>query len=56
MSNKQKTKKQSNKPEPIIKNYKNPMESLWGKIIVWVLLFAMVGVIILGLVLALTNL
>lgn len=37
------------------KGYKNPVETLWGKIIIWVLLGAMVGVVILGFIIALIN-
>lgn len=29
-------------------NYKNPVESFWGKLVIWILLFGMVGMIIVG--------
>lgn len=37
------------------KTYKNPSETLWGKIIIWFLLIGMVGTVIVGLIIALIN-
>lgn len=36
-------------------HYHNPTETWWGKLVVWVLLMGMVGLIILGLVLAIIS-
>lgn len=38
------------------KSYQNPANTLWGKIVIWSILIAMVGAVILGLVIALINL
>lgn len=32
------------------RDYKNPADSVWGKIIIWVILFGMVGTVIAGLI------
>lgn len=37
---------------PNQKHYHNPTETWWGQLIVWILLFGMVGLIILSFVLA----
>ena len=50
-----KTTKQDNKKTLAKKSYKNPMESLWAKIIVWFLIIGMVGTVIVGLIVALVN-
>ena len=36
-------------------HYHNPTDTWWGKLVVWVLLMGMVGLIILGLVLAIIS-
>ena len=36
-------------------NYKNPVESFWGKLVIWILLFGMVGMIIVGTVWAIIE-
>ena len=54
MSRKTRSKKQSNK-EVEKKTYKNPVDSLWGKIIVWILIVGMLGTVIIGLIVALVN-
>ncbi len=41
--------------EPIKKPYKNPTETWWGKLIVWIIIFGMVGLVILSFVLALLT-
>lgn len=51
-------KNKNTKPKQDLKeniDYKNPANTVWGKIVIWIILFAMVGVVILGLVLALIN-
>lgn len=40
---------------PNQKHYQNPTETWWGKIVVWILLFGMVGLIILSFVLAVMS-
>ncbi|MGE4320019.1 MAG: hypothetical protein AB7E61_01060 [Acholeplasmataceae bacterium] len=40
---------------PNQKHYQNPTETWWGKIVVWILLFGMVGLIILSFVLAVIS-
>ena len=45
----------SNKNTKEIKNYRNPIETVWGKVIVWALLIGMVGTVIIGLIIALIN-
>jgi len=40
---------------PNQKHYHNPTETWWGKIIVWILIFGMVGLIILSFVLAVIS-
>ena len=32
------------------RDYKNPATTIWGKVIIWILLFAMVGGVLFGLV------
>jgi len=49
-------KKRRNKDVKETKSYQNPANTLWGKIVIWAILIAMVGAVILGLVLALINL
>lgn len=54
MAKKETAKKQTKKPNnQIIKDYKNPTDTLLGKIIIWGLIVAMVGGIVLALILAL---
>jgi|GEM_PF-1643565 len=38
----------NDKPTKKKQTYNNPVETLWGKIIVWILLFGMVGLIIIS--------
>lgn len=52
MSKQQKQKKNQPEKKPV---YKNPVDTKWGKLLVWFLIFTMVGVIILGLVLAIIE-
>lgn len=40
---------------PDQKHYTPPTETWWGKLIVWVILFGMVGLVVLALVLAIVN-
>ncbi|MBE0700815.1 MAG: hypothetical protein IH571_03925 [Acholeplasmataceae bacterium] len=37
------------------KHYKNPTEAWWGKLVVWILVFGMVGAVILSFVLAIIQ-
>lgn len=56
LAKKQSTKKstqQTNHPDQ--KHYKTPTETWWGKLIVWIILFGMVGLIILSLVVAIIS-
>lgn len=46
-------KRQKDKEE--LKSYRNPAETLWGKILIWAILISMVGAVIIGLVVALLN-
>lgn len=56
MSKKNLAKKQSaKKTETKSKDYRNPAETIWGKIIIWTLLVGMVGGVVFGLILALIN-
>ena len=46
------------KPREVLKekvDYKNPANTVWGKIIIWIILFSMVGAVIFALILALVN-
>ena len=52
-ANSKKNTQVSNHPNQ--KHYTPPTETWWGKIIVWVLLFGMVGLIILSFVLAIIS-
>ena len=36
-------------------HYHNPTEKWWGKLVVWIILFGMVGGIIFGFILAIIN-
>jgi hypothetical protein len=60
MSNKQ-TKKNYQKPNPQTKQsedvptFKSPAKTLWGKIIILIIVIAMVGASIAGLIVALIN-
>jgi cytochrome b561 len=36
-------------------HYKNPTETWWGKAVVWVLFFGMVGLILVGFILSIIN-
>lgn len=50
------SKPKNDKKKPLDKiNYKNPADTKLGKIIIWMILFAMVGAVIIGLVIALLN-
>lgn len=40
--------KQNNKEKVEKRDYKNPVESAWGKIIIWVLIFGMAGLVLIG--------
>ncbi len=37
-------------------NYKNPMDTVWGKLIVWLLIISMLGAIVIGVIYALITL
>ena len=52
-SAKKKTEAVTNHPNQ--NHYHNPTETWWGKLVVWLLLMGMVGLIILGLVLAIIS-
>jgi len=44
-------KKKNNKlvkKQPEERDYKNPMESTWGKILIWILVFGMLGIVVIG--------
>jgi hypothetical protein len=41
--------------EVVKKPYKNPTETWWGKLIVWIIIFGMVGLVILSFILALLQ-
>jgi hypothetical protein len=49
--------RQAHNPTDMVlkKPYKNPTETWWGKIIVWLLVFGMVGGIILSFILSIIN-
>lgn len=49
--------RQAHNPTDMVlkKPYKNPTETWWGKIIVWLLVFGMVGGVILSFILSLIN-
>ncbi len=36
-------------------SYKNPSETVWGKIILWLIIFGMAGLIIVSLILAIIS-
>lgn len=50
-----KKKKTTKKQEVVEKGYTNPTNSWWGKAIVWIIIFGMVGLIILTLVIAILT-
>jgi len=49
--------RQAHNPTDMVlkKPYKNPTETWWGKIIVWLLVFGMVGGVILSFILSIIN-
>lgn len=58
--NKSKPKaKKTNQPAKTDKtrsaSYKNPSETIWGKIILWLIIFGMAGLIIVSLILAIIS-
>ncbi|MCR3905655.1 MAG: hypothetical protein NUK62_01310 [Tenericutes bacterium] len=57
MAKQQATKKKTESKEtaPKKKHYQNPTETWWGKAIVWIIVFGMVGLVILSFVLALIH-
>jgi len=51
-------KNKNTKPKQDLKekaDFKNPANTIWGKVIIWIILFSMVGAVIFALVLALIN-
>ncbi|MCK9235331.1 MAG: hypothetical protein WC225_05700 [Acholeplasmataceae bacterium] len=49
-------KKQGQKAQPQErKHFKNPTDSWWGKVIIWILIFGMVGAVIVGFILSIVN-
>jgi len=56
LAKKQSAKKSTQRTNhPDQKHYKTPTETWWGKLIVWIILFGMVGLIILSLVVAIIS-
>lgn len=56
MAKQRKQNKQTvNKQNKIIENYRNPVQTLWGKIIIWTLLVAMVLGTVIGLIIAIIE-
>lgn len=56
MSKKKLTNKQPAKnAETKSRDYRNPAETIWGKIIIWTLLLGMVGGVVFGLIVALLS-
>lgn len=55
MSKKKNTNKKEKEVEKV-REYQNPANTLWGKIVIWTILFSMVGAVIFGLIVALINL
>jgi hypothetical protein len=56
MSNKNKVKQNKKLETKSNKvSYKNPSDTVWGKIVLWALIFGMAGSVIVGLILALIN-
>jgi len=50
------SKKYDKKNEPAKKkHFKTPTETWWGKAVVWIIFFGMVGVLFLTLILAIVN-
>jgi len=53
------SKNKSNKPKQKIEkkpSYKNPIDTIWGKTLVWILIIAMLGAIVIGAIYALLSL
>lgn len=49
-------KKSSKATAPVQKEFKNPVKTWWGKLIIFLIIFGMVGVIIVSWILSLQNL
>lgn len=52
-------KNKSNKPKQKVEkkpSYKNPIDTFWGKALVWILIVSMLGAILIGVIYALIEL
>lgn len=55
MSKKDKNVKKQNIEKSEKRDYKNPVESIWGKIIIWFLIFGMFGLVVIGSIWAIVD-